>query len=76
MVKLLYEPPCGIEAAAHKLANATERDGFKSASVDVYNGHVTNMWLCERDGTKHFVQLIGSEWFEYFDVPGGENDGC
>lgn len=76
MVSIKFDMPSSTEAAAHRLAAATKLDGYSTATVDIANGRVTNIELFGSDGKHHFVSLIGSDWFELFDIPGGEDNGC
>lgn len=60
-----FPMPCGVEAAAGRLAKAVERDGYENAIVQVMHGQISTISLFDEDGTQHFVQLRKGNWHEY-----------
>lgn len=76
-----FDLPCGIEAAANRLAAATKADGYECAIVMVRDGRICNVQVYDKDDNQHFLSTFsstrgGKRETSWYELVTRYDDGC
>ena len=69
-----FELDENLEADIHHLASTVKASDFETAVINIHRGRVSFISLFDENDNQHFIKLIGSDWCELFDVPGGNDN--